>query len=229
MARIRNLYARRVATVVTMTVVATLGLVSGAIFAYSPDLAIIADLDDYSPGTITRIHARDGQVIGEYATERRVILTYDEIPEVLRNAIIAAEDGGFFSHVGFNIPRIVMTLISNVLQGDLTAAGASTITMQLARNVTLGGESLGLQKTWQRKIVEAFYTIHIEKRYTKREILTLYANQIWLGTARHSAFGFEAASRLYYDKPAAELDLGEAATIAGTIQTAGAGRARSST
>ncbi len=219
MARIRNLYARRVATVVTMTVVATLGLVSGAIFAYSPDLAIIADLDDYSPGTITRIHARDGQVIGEYATERRVILTYDEIPQVLRNAIIAAEDGDFFNHVGFNIPRIVMTLISNVLQGDLTAAGASTITMQLARNVTLGGESLGLQKTWQRKIVEAFYTIQIEKRYTKREILTLYANQIWLGTTRHSAFGVEAASRLYFDKPATELDLGEAATIVGTFPT----------
>ena len=219
MARIRNLYARRVATVVTMTVVATLGLVSGAIFAYSPDLAIIADLDDYSPGTITRIHARDGQVIGEYATERRVILTYDEIPQVLRNAIIAAEDGDFFNHVGFNIPRIVMTLISNVLQGDLTAAGASTITMQLARNVTLGGQSLGLQKTWQRKIVELFYTIQIEKRYTKREILTLYANQIWLGTARHSAFGVEAASRLYFDKPATELDLGEAATIVGTFPT----------
>ena len=215
---IKSLYARRLAVVVAFTAVATLGLVSGAIFAYSPDLAIISELDDYTPGTITRIHARDGQVIGEYATERRVILTYDEIPEVLRNAIIAAEDGDFFSHVGFNIPRIVMTLVSNVLEGDLTAAGASTITMQLARNVTLGGQSLGLEKTWQRKLLEAFYTTQIEKRYTKREILTLYANQIWLGTARHSAFGVEAASRLYFDKPATELDLGEAATIAGTIQ-----------
>ena len=155
---LRSLYARRVAMVVAFTSIATLGLVSGVLFAYSPDLAIISELDDYTPGTITRIHARDGQVIGEYATERRVILTYDEIPEVLRNAIIAAEDGDFFSHVGFNIPRIVMTLVSNVLEGDLTAAGASTITMQLARNVTLGGQSLGLEKTWQRKIVEAFYT-----------------------------------------------------------------------
>ena len=216
---LRSLYARRVAMVVAFTSIATLGLVSGVLFAYSPDLAIISELDDYTPGTITRIHARDGQVIGEYATERRVILTYDEIPEVLRNAIIAAEDGDFFSHVGFNIPRIVMTLVSNVLEGDLTAAGASTITMQLARNVTLGGQSLGLEKTWQRKIVEAFYTIQIEKRYTKREILTLYANQIWLGTARHSAFGVEAASRLYFDKPATELELGEAATIVGTFPT----------
>ena len=120
---LRSLYARRVAMVVAFTSIATLGLVSGVLFAYSPDLAIISELDDYTPGTITRIHARDGQVIGEYATERRVILTYDEIPEVLRNAIIAAEDGDFFSHVGFNIPRIVMTLVSNVLEGDLTAAG----------------------------------------------------------------------------------------------------------
>ena len=216
---LRSLYARRVAMVVAFTAIATIGLVSGVLFAYSPDLAIISELDDYTPGTITRVHARDDQVIGEYATERRVILTYDEIPDVLRNAIIAAEDGDFFSHVGFNIPRIVMTLVSNVLQGDLTAAGASTITMQLARNVTLGGESLGLEKTWQRKIVEAFYTIQIEKRYTKREILTLYANQIWLGTARHSAFGVEAASRLYFDKPVTALDLGEAATIVGTFPT----------
>ncbi len=216
---LRNLYARRLAVVVAFTSIATLGLVSGVLFAYSPDLSIISELDDYTPGTITRIHARDDRVIGEYATERRVILTYDEIPEVLRHAIIAAEDGEFFSHVGFNIPRIVMTLVSNVLQGDLTAAGASTITMQLARNVTLGGESLGLEKTWQRKLVEAFYTIQIEKRYTKREILTLYANQIWLGTTRHSAFGVEAASRLYFDKPVSALDLGEAATIVGTFPT----------
>jgi penicillin-binding protein 1A len=219
MAGIRNLYARRVAIVVASTLVATVGLVSGVIFAYSPDLAIIAELDDYSPGTITRIHARDGQLIGEYATERRVILTYDEIPAVLRNAIIAAEDGDFFSHVGFNIPRIVMTLISNVLQGDLTAAGASTITMQLARNVTLGGESLGLEKTWQRKIVEAFYTIQIEKRYTKREIFTLYCNQIWLGTAQHAAHGVEAASQLYFGKSVRDLALEEAALIAGILQS----------
>ena len=195
-----------------------LGLIAGVFFAYSPDLSIISDLDDYAPGTITRIHARGGELIGEYATERRVILTYDDIPEVLRNAIISAEDGGFFTHIGFNIPRIAMTVLSNIREGDLTAAGASTITMQLARNVELRGESLGLQKTWQRKLREMYYTLHIEKRYTKREILTLYANQIWLGTAVHSAYGVEAASRLYFGKSVRDLNLGEAATIAGIIQ-----------
>ena len=214
-----NPFIRRAAIIGTFATIATLGLVTGVLFAYSPDLPIIVDLDDYTPGTITRIHARGGELIGEFATERRLILGYDEIPEVLRNAIISAEDGDFFDHVGFNIPRIVITLASNILKGDLTAAGASTITMQLARNVTLRGESLGLDKTWQRKLREAYYTFHIEKRYTKREIFTLYANQMWLGTSAHSAYGVEAASRLYFGKPARDLDLGEAATIAGIIQT----------
>lgn len=196
-----------------------LGAVSGILFAYSPDLPIISELDDYTPGTITRVHARDGELIGEFATERRVILEYDEIPDVLRHAIIAAEDGDFFNHVGFNIPRILITLIDNILAGDLTAAGASTLTMQLARNITLGGEQLGLQKTWQRKLREAYYTFHIEKRYTKSEIFTLYCNQMWLGTATHAASGVEAASRLYFGKSARNLSLEEAALIAGIFQT----------
>ena len=210
---------RRAVFIGTFVVVAILGFSTGVFFAYAPDLPIISDLDDYAPGTITRIQARNGELIGEFATERRLILSYDEIPEVLRNAIIAAEDGDFFTHTGFNIPRIVITMLSNIRRGDLTAAGASTITMQLARNVTLRGQRLGLEKTWRRKIREAYYTFYIEKRYTKREILTLYANQMWLGTFTQSAYGVEAASRLYFGKPARDLDLGEAAMIAGIIQT----------
>ena len=213
-----NPFVRGAVIISTFSIVAIFGLVTGVLFAFAPDLPIISDLDDYTPGTITRIHARTGELIGEYATERRLILSYDEIPEVLRNAIIAAEDGDFFDHIGFNISRIVITMLSNIREGDLTAAGASTITMQLARNVTLRGESLGLEKTWQRKIREAYYTFHIEKRYTKREILTLYANQMWLGTSIHSAYGVEAASRLYFGKPATDLGLDEAAMIAGIIQ-----------
>ena len=207
-------------TIITaFTVAGLLGILSGVFFAYSPDLAVISELDDYTPGTITRIHARGGELIGEFATERRIIIGYDQIPEVLRQAIIAAEDGNFFTHVGFNIPRIIVTLIGNVMKGDLTNAGASTLTMQLARNITLGGEQLGLEKTWQRKLREMYYTFHIEKRYTKREILTLYCNQMWLGTATHAANGVEAASRLYFGKSATELTLEEAALIAGIFQS----------
>ena len=139
------------------------------LFANSSDLPIIAELDEYSPATVTRLHARGGELIGEFATERRTILKYDDIPEVLRNAIIAAEDGDFFDHVGISVPRVLATMVSNVLKGDLTAAGASTITMQLARNVTLSSGRLGGEKSWQRKIREIFYTLYIEKRYTNRD------------------------------------------------------------
>ena len=216
---VRNPFVRQAVLLGALAVAALLGTVSGVLFAYSSDLPEISELDRYTPGTITRIHARGGELIGEFATERRFIIGYDEIPQVLRNAIIAAEDGDFFDHVGFNFPRLAVTLLSNIAKGDLTAAGASTITMQLARNVELRGESLGLQKTLHRKLREAYYTFHIEKRYTKREILTLYANQIWLGSAAHSAYGVEAASRLYFGKSARELELEEAAMIAGIIQT----------
>lgn len=200
-------------------VAALLGAISGVLFAYSPDLPEISELDSYTPGTITRLYDRNNILIGEFATERRLIIGYEDIPPDLRHAIISAEDGAFFTHVGFNLRRILATAVSNVLSGDLTAAGASTITMQLARNITLGGERLGLEKTWQRKLREMYYTFHIEKRYTKREILTLYVNQMWLGTAIHSAHGVEAASRLYFGKSVKELKLEEAALIAGIIQS----------
>lgn len=200
-------------------VAALLGAISGVLFAYSPDLPEISELDSYTPGTITRLYDHNNILIGEFAIERRLIIGYEDIPPILRHAIISAEDGTFFNHVGFNIRRIFATAVSNVLSGDLTAAGASTITMQLARNITLGGERLGLEKTWQRKLREMYYTVHIEKRYTKREILTLYVNQMWLGTAIHSAHGVEAASRLYFGKSVRDLKLAEAALIAGIIQS----------
>ena len=203
----------------TIVFAALLGAASGALFANSPDLPVITELDDYAPQTITRVHDRRGEVIGEFATQRRMVVEYDDIPDVLRHAIIAAEDAAFFDHVGFNVPRLAVTLVNNIVSGDLMAAGASTLTMQLARNITLGGAQLGLAKTWQRKLHEAYYTIHIEKRYTKREIFTLYCNQVWLGTATHAAHGVEAASRLYFGKSVRDLELEEAALIAGILQS----------
>ncbi len=143
MPKTANPFIRPTWVIGTFAVAALLGILTGGLFAYSPDLPIILELDDYAPRTITRVHARGGELIGEFATERRVIIGYDDIPEGLRNAIVAAEDSDFFNHVGFNIPRILVTLVNNVLKGDLTNAGASTLTMQLARNITLGGERLG--------------------------------------------------------------------------------------
>ncbi len=214
-----NPYVRPAIVIGAFAATALIGAVTGVLLAHSPDLPQISELDSYSPGTITRLYARGGELIGEFATERRVMIGYDEIPEVLRNAIISAEDGDFFTHTGFNIPRFVVTLVRNIMKGDIRAAGGSTITMQLARQVTLSTGRLGTEKRFERKLREIYYAFHIEKRYTKREILTFYANQMYLGTERHSAHGVEAASRLYFDKPATDLTVAEAATIAGMFQT----------
>lgn len=219
MAPAPNRYVRQAVILSVFACAALFGIVTGVLFAYAPDLPEIEALDDYAPDTITRVYARGGELIGEFATERRDIIGYDDVPDVLRNAIIAAEDASFFDHQGISIPAGIRTVIRNVAAGDLTAAGASTLTMQLARNIEVAGESLGLQKAWQRKAWEVYYTFLIEKRYTKREILALYANQIWLGTARHAAHGVEAASQLYFGKSAMELELGEAALIAGILQS----------
>lgn len=213
-----NRHMRQAVVFGLYAVTALLGVVSGVLYAYSPDLPEIEDLDDYTPGTITRIYARDGNLIGEFATQRRVIIGYDDIPEVLRDAIIAAEDGSFFEHNGFSVPAIIRTIITDVSRGEL-AQGASTLTMQLARNITVGGERLGLEKSWERKLREIYYTFQLEKRYTKREILTLYANEMYLGTATQAANGVEAASQLYFGKSAKDLQLGEAALIAGIFQS----------
>jgi penicillin-binding protein 1A len=190
-------------------VTALLGTLSGVLFAYADDLPQITALDDYRPSTITRLLARDGQVIGEFATERRVVIGYDDISPWLRHAIIATEDDGFDRHFGLSASRILVTLIKDVLQGEM--AGASTLTQQLARNLF----PIGFEKTVERKVKEALLAIQIEKRYTKREIFTFYANQIYFG---HGAYGVEAASRMYFDKAAKELNVDEGATIAAIIQ-----------
>jgi penicillin-binding protein 1A len=157
----------------------------------------------------------DGTVIGEFAAERRQVITYDRIPEHLRNAILAAEDTDFFQHSGLSPQRVAVTLVRDILHGEL--AGASTITQQLARNLfptTVGFERRGWAAL-ERKVKEALVALQIEKRYTKEEIFTMYCNQIYFG---HLTYGVEAASQLYFGKPAAELALEEAAMIAGIIQ-----------
>lgn len=201
--------ARQAGLLALFVTVAAAGTVSGVVFAVSDDLPAISALDDYRPNTITRLLARNGEVIGEFATERRVVIGHDDLAPALRNAILATEDADFNQHFGLSISRIVVTLGRDVLFGQ--RAGASTLTQQLARNLF----PIGFQKTVERKIKEAVLAIQIEKRYTKREIFTLYANQIYFG---HGAYGVEAAARLYFDKSAKALTIEEAATIAAIIQ-----------
>ena len=186
-----------------------LGIASGVLFAFADDGEKISALDDYAPSTITRVYGAQGEVVGEFAVQRREIIPYEAISPKLRQAILAAEDDDFEQHVGLSIPRIAVTLVKDIMERR-KAGGASTLTQQLARKLFLTDE-----KTWERKIREAILAMRIEKRYTKREIFTLYCNQMYFG---HGVYGVEAASRLYFGKSAKDLELEEAALIAGILQ-----------
>jgi penicillin-binding protein 1A len=202
-------FARTFGVVALFVLTAIAGTVGGVLFAFVGDLPQISALDDYSPGTITRVLGRDGAVIGEFATERRVLVTYDQIPAVLRNAIISSEDADFFSHGGIDVEAIAAMGVRRAL-GLQRRGGASTITQQLARKLFLTDEV-----TLERKIKEWLLAIQIDKRYTKQEILTMYCNKMYWG---HYVYGVEAASQLYFGKHVSDLNLDEAALIAGLLQ-----------
>jgi penicillin-binding protein 1A len=213
--RLLGTVARRAGLVTVFVLAALLGTLSGVLFAYADDLPEIMSLDNYKPSTITRLLARDGQTIGEFATQRRVVVGYDDISLSLRQAIIATEDASFEQHFGLSASRILITAVRDILYGQ--RGGASTLTQQLARDLFLRDYLRGgvFERSFERKIKEAIVAIQIEKRFTKREILTFYANQNYFG---HGANGVEAASRLYFDKPAKDVTVEEAALIAAIIQ-----------
>src|ERR671912_1660098 len=127
-------FFRRFAIALLFVLAAASGTVAGVLVVYASDLPQISALDDYAPSTITRIHASSGEVVGEFATQRRTVVTYDGIAPLLRNAIIAAEDKDFDKHVGLSVPRILATLVKDIIERR-KAGGASTITQQLARNL----------------------------------------------------------------------------------------------
>ena len=209
MARVAIRIARRAGIALLFVIAAMLGIASGVLFAFADDGEKISALDDYAPSTITRVYGAQGEVVGEFAVQRREIISYEAISPKLRQAIFAAEDDDFEQHVGLSIPRIAVTLVKDIVERR-KAGGASTLTQQLARKLFLTDE-----KTWERKVREAILAMRIEKRYTKREIFTLYCNQMYFG---HGVYGVEAASRLYFGKSAKDLELEEAALIAGILQ-----------
>jgi penicillin-binding protein 1A len=196
--------------------VALFGALSGVMFAYAGDLPLISELDNYAPSAITRVYATNGETLGEFAIERRIVIPYEDISPYLRNAIISAEDKDFNNHFGLSVSALLLRLGNDVVRRRMVA-GASTLTMQLARN--LFAEEVGFtvgDKSPERKIKEILVAIQIEKRYTKREILTFYCNQMHFG---HGTNGVEAAARLYFGKRAKDVTLEEAAMIAGIIQS----------
>jgi penicillin-binding protein 1A len=185
---------------------ALVGSLGGLLFVYSTDLPQVNRLETYRPISTTDLYDINGRTIGSFALQRRVIATYNDFPPVLIQALVSTEDKDFFRHWGVNVWRIAGAAYRDIKSGE-KVQGASTLTMQLARNLFLSPD-----RSFHRKIQEMLLAIQIERRFTKQQILTLYANQIYLG---HGVYGFEAASEFYFSKPAKNLTLPEAAMIAG--------------
>jgi penicillin-binding protein 1A len=187
-------------------VAALVGATAGLLLVYATDLPQVNALEAYRPSSITEIYDDHGRVVGSFALQRRVVATYDDFPPVLRDALVSIEDKDFYRHSGINFWRIVGAAYRDIESGG-RVQGASTLTMQLARNLFLSPD-----RSFHRKVQEAMLAIQIERHFTKSQIFTLYANQIFLG---HGAYGFEAASEYYFSKPAKQLTLDEAAMLAG--------------
>jgi penicillin-binding protein 1A len=186
------------------------GGLTGLVLAYQASFTTFATevdaLADDTPAQITYVYADDGRTkIGELSLERRIPIEYKDIPETLKQAILAIEDTRFYDHIGIDPMRIIGAAYQNLLR-QRRAQGASTLTQQLAREFFLSRE-----KTYTRKIKEILYALQIERIYTKEQILTLYCNQIFLGGG---AYGFEAAARYYFSKSLKDLNLEQYALLA---------------
>jgi penicillin-binding protein 1A len=186
------------------------GGLTGLVLAYQASFTSFAKevdaLADDTPAQITYVYADDGQTkIGELSLERRIPIEYKDIPEMLKQAILAIEDTRFYDHIGIDPMRIIGAAYQNLLR-QRRAQGASTLTQQLAREFFLSRE-----KTYTRKIKEILYALQIERIYTKEQILTLYCNQIFLGGG---AYGFEAAAGYYFSKSLKDLNLEQYALLA---------------
>lgn len=171
-----------------------------------PNLPSLEALTDYRPKIPLRVYTSDGHLIGEFGEERRAVVGIQDVPPVMKNAILSAEDDRFYQHGGVDYLGILRAAAAN-LAGGGKRQGASTITQQVARNFFLSGE-----KTYTRKLYEALLSFKIESNLTKDQILELYINQIFLG---QRAYGFAAAAQIYFGKPLKDISIAEAAMLAG--------------
>ena len=171
-----------------------------------PKIPEVSKLLDYQPKMPLRIMTADGVQIAEFGRERRKLVNFDQVPKILVQAILAAEDDRFFKHQGIDINGILRSAINNILKGS-KAQGGSTITMQVARNFYLSSE-----KTFTRKIYEVLLALEIERKLSKKQILELYVNQIYLGKR---SYGFASAAQIYFAKSLSKINVAEAAMLAG--------------
>ena len=187
-----------------------LGTAVGLLFVYSSDLPEIHALEDYRPNTVTELYADDGQLIGTFSLQRRILLMPGQIPKPLKDAILTTEDQHFEEHWGVDIPRVLEAAWHDLAHHRI-AEGASTLTMQLAGGLFLNRAD----RSFHRKMQETILAIQIERHYTKEQILTMYCNQVYLWNGN---YGFESASQYYFSKPVSQLTLPEAALLAGMIR-----------
>jgi penicillin-binding protein 1A len=186
------------------------GALLGVVVSFESDLPQVSSLEDFQPNIITQVYADDGTtILGEFAIEKRVVVSFRDIPPFLRNAIVSVEDQEFWTHMGINVWRVPGAALANLRSGR-KQQGSSTLTMQLSRLLFLTPE-----KTYERKIKEVILAFQIEKNFTKEEIFTLYCNQVYFG---HGNYGVEAASEFFFGKAVKDLTLPEAALLAGLPQ-----------
>jgi len=185
------------------------GTACGLLFVYASDLPEIRALETYRPNVVTEIYADDGQLVGSFALQRRILMTYEQCPKVLHNAVTAVEDQHFEEHWGIDSPRMFTAALRHLTRGR-RAGGASTITMQLAGNLFLDRSDI----SFRRKAEETLLALQIERRYSKPQIFTMYANQVYLA---HGNYGFASAALFYFGKPVTDLKLPEAVLLTGMI------------
>src|SRR6478609_10300707 len=186
--------------------VAVAGAAAFVLWKVSKDLPDYEVLAKYEPPVMTRIHANDGNLIAEFARERRIYVPFSAIPDRLVEAFLSAEDKNFYQHGGIDIQGILRAVITNLGSSGGRKVGASTITQQVAKNFLLSSD-----QTMERKLKEAILSIRIERAFTKEQILELYLNQIYLGAG---AYGVAAAAQTYWDKALPELTLADCAYLA---------------
>jgi len=195
--------------VLPLVVALVVGAAAGVAVAAAIHMPRVEALTDFTPSLITDLHDHGGDTFASFARQRRIMLEETQVPEQLRQALLAIEDSNFYRHGGIDLTAVVRAEVANLRAGRIVE-GAGTLTMQLARELFLTRE-----RTWRRKIEEALLAVELEKSLSKQQILTMYMNLVNLG---HGNYGFAAAARYYFHKDVGQLTLPESAMLAGIVQ-----------
>jgi len=195
-------------SVILLTLLGAIGL-AGCYVYLEPSLPSVEAMRNVEMQVPLRVYTRDGDLIAQIGEQRRIPVTWEQIPDLVKHAFLAAEDDRFFQHHGIDYQGVLRAVLVDIISGD-RAQGASTITQQAARQLYLT-----LDKTWRRKLAEAFLTYRMEHEFTKQEIFALYLNVVFFG---ERAYGVAAAAETFYGKPLEQLTVAQAATLAGIVQ-----------